>query len=229
MTKISDLTGKPVITLYEAKEYGIIDCALVDRRLRRVHYCTLTAEDDDRYIMPAKDIYVVSDAVIVINDTSIVPLQTVCLEPFIDCPLACDVYTAEGQFAGVLNDIEFNKSGTISRLKIGEQYYPPINVTKAGELVILKADAKPVIKKPTAIPDKGCGNVSVIGDCIEGDAVTNEWLIDNYYFLLGRHSLKNIYGNNRKLLIKQGVIIDKNVLALARKWHKLAELTLYSK
>ena len=255
MNLISEIISKKVLNLYSGKIEGVIVDAFFDDKYKKIKYFKMFDETDEEYEILSTKIYAISDSIVIRNSQAIIPIINQ-IEINSNNPLNLDVYSITGNYLGKLTDIELDEKLNTKLFKTTISSFSPNQIVNVKESIIVNRTDKQVSIsnfKPktnilnTPIPPTSNEKVTIMAPQIESivdeknQTQTNnsnfkidstpapQKVFGNTDFLLGRKSLKTIYSLNNDLLIKQDTIITKKHVELAKRFGKLAELTIYSK
>ena len=236
MKTLSNLIGKPIISIYSGKIEGYVKNLLFDKKLTKL--CLLQFFDDntqEEKLLHAKSIYKIGqDAIILKNDADII-LDTIDITNYVN-PTNLDVYTIDGKQLGKVVDIVLNEKTKIENMVLQDKSkLLAVNILNVGEnVIILKSEQKNVkitdFKNKTKIT-KFNHNIKVEiqnGMTIIRPQKPNKVIAKNFDFLLGRKTNKNIYSDNGELLVKKQTKITNFVIDVVCRNGKLKELTANS-
>ena len=72
----SDFVSRPVLSLYEGELIGSVDKLLFDKKLKKLLFLELIGENDNRFLLPTKNIYNVGKNAITIKNNTAITLKT---------------------------------------------------------------------------------------------------------------------------------------------------------
>lgn len=231
MKTLSNLIGKPIISIYNGKTEGYVKNILFDTKLNKI--CFLQFFDDktqEEKLLPAKNIFNVGQDAITIKNNSVILLDTINTSNYAS-PVNYEVYTIEGNKVGKIIDIELENTNNVKRLILQNKTHLLTNqILQIGEnIVFLKNSQNKVtvnnFKDKTKIT-KSKQNIKV--ELQNNTSLTNyqkpNKLLGNYDFLIGRKNSKNIYADNGALIVKKQTKITTLVIEMVCKYGKLKEL-----
>lgn len=254
MKKISDFLSKPVLNLYDCKVEGYIKNISLDKKLKKIKWVTIfdDNESQEEKVFLANDILHLGENALVIRNSDCLLIKEVVIEEQ-QCPINSVVYTADGKYVGKVSDILINDKNEIVNFQLAEQdkTFLPSDIVNAGEdLVILQTDSSKVKianYKPKKQPFHTVKNIQVniltenntetdnipLPDSADKKIIFNEnslpkTLTTNYGFLIGRKVEKNIYADNKEIIIKKQSKITNRTIENASVNGKLRELTMFS-
>lgn len=196
----SSLKNKQIIEKQTANDLGKI--AKIHINERQIDYF-LTNKD---IIVSTKNVAKINDIIILNNDDRNYP-------KFNFFPLNNQAISNEnGKNFGKLVDFQTNENFEITKILTDKKNMLSFKILSFSETNLIIE--KTIKQKPKQIKMPDFFNTYTI--------------ISNYSFLIGRIVQKNIVVG-QKIIIKQGVKIDKNILDIAMLYGKLVDLTLYSK
>ncbi len=235
MENISKLLGKPVISIYDGNLEGYVKNVLIDKKLEKL--CWLEIFDDESQeekIVCLKNIYTLqSDAVMIKNSEQVYVLNTIdtkCINP-----IGFRVYELDGTYFSSITDLEYDEKLNVTNILLQDNKTLNIcDVLNVGNGLVIKKNNntklynfKPKAKIETKV---------TINQVVKMQTQTKKQikvkpkklLTPNYDFLIGRKVGKNIYTENKQILIKKDIKIDNKIIRIASNNGKLKELTSYS-
>lgn len=254
MNKLSNILGRPVISLYNGQIEGTIINASFDKKMQKIKHLLILDEPiesttDDMLneikILATKDVYIIGqDAIIVRNNSCIFNYST--LEPDIQYmnPINSEVYTVLGKRIGKIFDINFDNNFNVISCVIDDNNEVSIEklATLGNGLVLMQDKNKEIeinrfrIKRPSV--EKTSEPIKILR---KDSPVIQNFNIDKHLsttlplkitgsadILLGRVITQNLYNQSKELIAKKGNIITQNVIKNARKNGKIKELYIFS-
>lgn len=260
MQNLKQLLNKPVLSLYEGELIGTINGIYLDKRLKKFYLLSIKTEEDLEYILYAKNIYHIGKNAITIKNNSYIILKSdsdLEVEELVN-PLTFKIYTMQGEYKGMIEDIVVNEKYETSSLVIenGKElmFDMPANCSKNTVILYDKGSRttasnfkqrtinitkffKQEKNKNVEIQPIERANVvevdksMLVGEEIERKEVATplKSIVNNTDFLINRKTTSNIYGLNDEVIIKSNTVITQKVIALAYKFGKLQELMLKCK
>lgn len=112
MIKLSDFIAKPVLSIYEGVNEGVIKTAFFDKKYNKLKYFVMFDDMDNEMeekVLSIDKIYSAGqDAIMVRNDSSINLLSEVKDKFGKENPINFSVYNLNGSFIGKISDIKMN-------------------------------------------------------------------------------------------------------------------------
>ncbi len=235
MTKISDLLGKPLLSLADAKVVGYVSNVRFDQKLTRARIAEITCDDDDfpeRSYVRFSDLRCDGDAA-VIKSLSVFVTDNGAT---VACPINLPCYNQSGKDLGHIRDVVLEKS-TVVQIVCDKANFVPKELLSLSERLCICNDtgapiklARPKVPKPTpkasAVPVDLHASVqtptppqSVTVTRTPGDPVKD------YSFLLGKPVRTPVLASGR-VLIAAGTVVSEKTIELARRAGKLVQLAL---
>lgn len=254
--KIGDVTDKRVISVAEAAFRGKICGVFVKKQSHTVKFLATREEFLDnavlRHIPFTKILHIGDDALTVINGLCIKGDDCADVSDCIFIKIGLPVYNDDGNFLGTLNEVDIeDASGRVAAYIVGGNGFAPDEVASASAdmLIIGKRRLPPRspkrIKKPKAdyavkalsvelpptveVAAVGISDAFAGGGELTADYHVPARLISDYSFLLGRLIIADIFSYGGEPIVKRGETVTTDTVERARRYGKLAELTLNSK
>lgn len=220
MCKLSEITGKNVILLWEARSLGRLSRAFCDESGKRV----LRYETDEGYAFSPLDVFSAQEDAIVLDKQSPCPEG----EP---CPLGLTVYSVTGKLLGAIDDLEL-KGEKITALKIGEETLDPSKLaSRSDKLAILNDVKMRLVKREKA--QEQTSPVPTLSGVSLPQKVRREEVArgrnGSYDFLLGKRLARSVTAASGEIIAPEGGEITREVIDLAEREGRLVQLALHSK
>lgn len=199
---VSQLIGLPVLSSAGTRR-GYVLRAYGTKRATKLTCLLCVDEDEEEFILPARAIRAVCDAVIASGSA----LPEAVGSPF---PIGKTLYSARGESLGIICDVDLDRQVLLAYNE-KEPLTVPLPSLSIGESVVLRAQQPPrnsPCKRENAAPPPS-------------PQPTNSLYPGN---LLGRTAKKSLFGCDG-LIVQSGENITPSVLAAARKSGKLLELS----
>jgi len=242
MYKISEIISIPIISLYEGEYQGIIYNIMFDRNMRKCKYaCVLNEDDNIQKIIDIGEIYHIGKDCIYIKNQNSLDLE--CnndriISNYISI-LNLQVFNLKGEKLGISVDVEIDQKYNITSLILNNGNTIESNkIINFGKSIILVDDNiininkfKPKLKtKPSKAKDN---KVIILSNKSEQTKTTpiqqsNNKIITDYRFLIGRIIQKDIKAINGELIAKKDSIVTKEIVSRASMYGKLVEISRYS-
>lgn len=228
-----------VLSLYEGELLGKVDKLLFDEKLKKLIELELIGEDGAKLKLKTKDIYNVGKNAITIKNNNAISIKTESNREFYE-PLGCKVFSINGEFLGVAEDVVLNNKFVVEKLVLNNNELLDINkLASCGKNAVVFFTNEEKINVKNFTPNKNFkmpklqNKQEVLILPVEKDEqeINNNTQVQfqNANFLLGRTCVKDIVNFNNEILIKAQTVVNKKNLKEVNKFGKLRELMLYSK
>lgn len=237
MNRISNIISSAVISLYEAKEVGIVYNITLDEKTKKCKYmCILNDDSDITSVIHFKDIYNIGKDCVYIKNQKILELSNNLDKEIEYCksPLNLKIYDISGNYLGVCQDIELdNNFRALNIITNNNISIPATQIINIGSVIItgdkkisiskLKPDSDIIISSiaPTE-------KVAILTTTPTTKPATSSKIITDSNFLLGRKITKDILSNNGEIIAKSGSKIDKEIIYKTGLYGKIIELSRHS-
>lgn len=215
MYKISDLLGKPLLSLCEAKFLGTIANIYFDAKTLKGTFIKLYSEDDDAAFLPlSKLCNINNDAAVVKTTDGIVD----CVEG-LENPINSPAFNQDGKSLGIISDVIVD-GGKIISFVIGDGEIGANTLVSAGKVLIFNDTGKPIKLRPP-----------VKRDTVQKKEVefpTKSAYAPSYDFLLGKKLQRTIVAMDGKVIAREGENVTGDIIRDAKKEGKLVILALNS-
>ena len=242
MKKISELLGKPVISIYNGNIEGYINNVFCNNRLTKIEYLQFFSdENQEEKLSPIKNVYCVGEDAITIKKSEDVFVENTIMNIGIN-PINFDLYTINGKKLSKISDIEFNDKFAIKGIICQDgQTLSNKQILKLGTNAAIKSEPKNTIKisnfksKAKILNSDSHQSIKVeiqnelpLIPKSKVSPLPKKVVTGGYEFLIGRKVDKNIYTDNKELIIKKQSKITGAIIDAASKNGKLKELTTSS-
>lgn len=238
MTKISDLLGKPLISLADAMNVGYISNVFFDKKLTRAKAAEITSDEDERpeyTYLRFSSLRCDGDAA-VIKALSPSALAGGQAESF-PCPINCKGFNQSGKDLGYIRDVILERT-RVTGIVCDKATFTPRELLSVSSNMCIFNDtgapikiAKPRPSKPktppapkrTVLPE----NAVFIPPAPQSVTVTRTpgEPVKDYSFLLGK-PVRTPVTSGGKIIIPAGAIVSEKIIELARKEGKLVQLAI---
>ena len=234
MKTLSNLIGKPIISIYNGKIEGYVKNLLFDKKLTKL--CFLQFFDDntqEEKLLNVKSIYSIGQDAIILKNSFEIILDTIDESNYIN-PNNFQIYSVAGNKIGKVADITLNDKNKIENIILQDKTKLPLkNILNVGDRVIILKEGQSKLKisnfkSRTNIIKYSKSNIKVEiqnGVTVIKPQKPNKIITNNYEFLIGRRTNKNIYADNGELLVKKQTKINTNIIDIVCRNGKLKELT----
>lgn len=237
MENVSQLLGKPVISIYNGNLEGFVKNVLIDKKLKKLLWLEIfDDESQEEKLVSLKNIcYLNNDAIMLKNNENIFLMNT--LETNCINPIGYKVYELNGKFDDKIIDFVYDKSLNIETVILQNNKQLKIDeILNVGFGIVIKKDNSNVKLYNFKPKTKIITNDDIKEQKVEAleRKITmvkqhpNKILTAGYEFLIGRKVGQNIYSENKQLLVKKNTKISNQVIDIASQNGKLKELTTYS-
>ncbi len=199
-----NLYSKPVLLLYEGKIRGKVSGALVNKRSKKIDFLTIGLGKYSEFLAIKRVAHFGEDSIVVMNDLHFKQTSDINLSRFFEAPLMKKVYSTDGNFLGIINDVIFDDTKKMIALQTDVCTISTADILRyADELVLTKGEFLPKISKrpPKVINRANSKNIAVQ---ILTDKLKNENSIENRLDILREYpitktaSLSDIVSNEAK-------------------------------
>lgn len=238
LEKISNILGKPIISIYDGMMEGYIKNILVDKKMKKVvYFCIFNDESQEEKLVNSNDIYSIShDSLMIKNNENISLAETIMIEHI--NPIGFKVFDLNGNFDGKIVDILFDDKFEIEKIFMQEEkILDKKNILNVGNNLIIKNSKKNVKLSSFKPKTKIIGNIETKDVKVEIQkenksknirTYPKKILTAGYEFLIGRKVGQNIYTDNKQLIAKKQSKITSQIIDVASQNGKLKELTTSS-
>ena len=245
MVKASELAGKQLISLTDAKAVGYILRVGFDSKLLRAKAAEIANDDNDDYpecaFVPLRYLRYDGDAAVIKSTAS---LSLTPPSEFVPFPIGTVCYNHSGVELGVLRDIELD-NGTVVRLICDKGTFTPKELLSRGDdMLIFNDSGKPLrlSRKRVPRPNKKQADRSArilpmpepensvqTPPAPQSVTVTRTpgEPVKDYSFLMGK-PVRTAVVSGGKIIIPAGVLVSEQTIELARKHNKLVQLALHA-
>lgn len=243
MFKISNIISMPVISIYEGEFQGIIYNIMFDFKNKKCKYlCILNEEEGIQKVLKLSDIYLVGDECIFIKNNSVLELECIYNMDMINStPLNSKCYNMNGKMIGTSIDILLDKKFNLQSIILnnGESINSNQIVNMSNSIILSNQSpiniSKFKPKQKTYIDNIAENKVVLLSPTKKTNIIqektnnTQNKIITDFGFLIGRKLNKDITAINGEIIAKNGNTITKEIVHKASFYGKLAEITRYSK
>lgn len=254
MKKISDILGKPVLSLYEGETEGIINNVIFDKNVKKLKWIILfeDGEFQEEKIVNVNQIFSFGENAVIIKNKGCLNLKEEIITEE-NNPINNLVYTTTGCYLGKIKDVLLKNNKEVEFLELDSGIKlstPQIASSSKNTLIIQEAEKRIRIAnyKKRGMPKNNSAstvqevrimpNVEIQGEnkmeqkemkySFGKNSFPLKFSSSNYEFLLGRKAGKNIYTDNQELIIKKDNKITLKTISIAKMYGKLRELTVFS-
>jgi sporulation protein YlmC with PRC-barrel domain len=255
MRRVSELLSKPLISLLEGSNEGIITNIAFDKKLKKPKWLIFYDTTENERAVQISDIFKVGQNAIVIKSRDSVVDLAAADGLVLNNPINCTVYTSDGKQMGCVKDVVLkDDKDEVLFLELENFSIPADQVfSSSGNAVVIleknealkisrsggggkkAAAASGAAKINTKITTKinaeaveAIAAKAASGQSASGNDRIQKKLIGDYRFLLGRKTNRDIFDKKNIRIIKKNSSITADVVDAARLHGKLIELTVNS-
>lgn len=226
MTKVSEMLGKPIISLAEATVMGTVSNMFFDERLSVGKFLAVFREDDDQTL------YVPLDKIECDGEDALVVRTSSCAVSEISAtpsPINSFAFSVDGKALGSVRDLTLDGKRTISILVDGVDYPIGKLITLSTHMIILNTTDKP-FKMPkknvkTELEQPVIAKPSMSMPRVKANGTPD---VSAYGFLIGKRLQVPLYAADGQKIAQENTIIDETIIASAKANGKLVQLALHS-
>jgi sporulation protein YlmC with PRC-barrel domain len=239
MYRISNIISLPVINIFDSKYEGIVDNTLFDIKSKKLKYISIYTEDYElTHVVKIHNIFHIGQDCILINNAKDMELkENICgfLDEYIN-PINLNIYDLDGSQVGKCSDIIIDQKFNIKSIAVSKNTEIPANKIKnIGNSIILTSNSsfninkfKPNINSIKIDKTSESSIVATPNQVVKTQNTTQQKIITDYTFLIGRTLSQTIQSFNGEIIAKEGSPITKDIIRKASLVGKLLELTRYS-
>lgn len=243
MFKLSNIVGKPIISLYNGQIEGIITNAIFDKKLQKVKYFLIINETNDETLelnstLLTKDIYHIGQDAIVIKNNSYIMYSNLSDETKLSInPINCDIFTTLGEKIGVVKDVIFDEHFNVINLELADNNTISIkNIANySNELIIMQDETKSINISKFGYKKPKIQNTNEVVKILRKDnqlsthpTTLPQKITIRTDLMIGRTINENIYSQSKEIIAKKGTIISQKIIDNAKKYGKIKELYMFS-
>ena len=237
MKRLSNIISSVVISIYEAREIGIVYNISLDEKTKKCKYmCILNEENDITNVIHFRDIYSIGNDCVYIKNKEISELESNLDKDIEYCKslLNLKVYDILGNYLGLCQDIEIDDNyQAINIITSNDKTIPVKQIINIGAVIITGSKKIPISKfKPQnnikIHSNINTDKVAILSTVSNITPTSNSRVVTDSNFLLGRKITKDITANNGEILAKSGSIINKEIIYKTGLYGKIIELSRYS-
>lgn len=241
--QLIDILSKPVISLYNGTNEGVVLSACFSEDLKKLNYFIVvssTDNEDDELVLSSKEVYKFGNDAIMIKNNSCLELRTNFDGVCFNNPINSMAYDMDGNLLGKVTSVSLDEQLSIDEFIVGDKFYKRSQLVSFSfdTLVFKNMDVKVSLSKfrpnttfisgkvDTPVKIMQIGTIKQETDGYDRNQISRLTL--NANLLLGRKTTKNILARNGELIAKSGLTISSKIITMARTHQKLRELAIYS-
>ena len=225
--RLSDIIGKQVFDIYDAKILGTVHEANFDEKYKRILGFYFFDQDENEYYIKKQNIYSVSDY-LTIKNANFISNNFVISNPL--SPLGKNVVSVSGKDFGSLVDIELDEKLQILKLLTQTKEILPSQVLNILSTIVVSNDDvklknfRPRTKKQNKILENLTVTTMKMDDQVPKQKLMPTKITVNSDILVGKKLSKDIFGKNNELILKQNQTITPKLVLIAKQHDRLNEL-----
>ena len=246
MVKASELAGKQLISLSDAKAVGCILRLGFDSKLTRAKAAEIVNDEDDDFpehaFVPLRYLKCEGDAAVI---KSVSSLSLSAPADFVPFPIGAECFNQSGDKLGSLRDIELEKSAVVRLICEKQAFTPKELISRSDGMLIFNDTGAPLrvarkrVPRPTQAKEKRTAkilpasetNVQSVMTPTSPQSVTVTRTpgepVKDYSFLLGK-PVRTAVVSGGKVIIPAGTLVSEKTIEIARKHGKLVQLALHA-
>ena len=236
MIKVSDLLGKPLISLADAKNAGYVCSVWFDAKLQRAKTAEIVSDDDDlpeRSYTELRLMQCEGDAAVIKSFVAIRPMNAA--GAVVPCPINRESFNQSGNALGKVRDVLLDGC-VVTQIVCDKGTFTPKELLSLGSDLCIFNDtgapiklAKPRVPAPQSAAKRTAElHASVQTPTAPQSVTVTRTPVDpvkDYSFLMGK-PVRTPVTSGGKILIAAGTVVNEKVIELARKENKLVQLAL---
>lgn len=239
--QLIDILSKPVISLYNGTNEGMVLSACFSEDLKKLNYLIIVSSEDnedDELVLSAKEVFKYGNDAIMIKNNTCLEFKTNFEDICLNNPINSTAYDVDGNLLGKVTSVTIDTQLLVEEFIVGDKTYKRNQlisfsfdtlVFKGKDTKVSLAKFKPSlafvssVDVPVKIMQIGATKPTMLSD---KNQISR--LALNANLLLGRKITKNISTSNGELIAKVGSVISTKIITIARTHQKLRELAIYS-
>ena len=227
---ISQLIGKPVISIYDGETVGTVIRVNINKRYKKLENLVIFNDDlDEDYAVNVNNIYSLNDVILIKNKDEINLSKAIETNLQTKVPFNCKVVMLDGSNRGKLVDIAIDENYNIVELYTEDDKYSVDNILNIGKDILLLSTTKTFLYKFKP-------NVTIIKNTKTEQEVTilkkapyqimdqNQFMQEDQQpkkistsadFLIGRKLQSTILDDKGNIIVKKNAIINKEIIEKA--------------
>ena len=226
--KLSEIIGKRVFVIYDAKFLGTVHDVAFDEKYKKVLGFYFFDQDENEYYLKTQNIFGIKDYITIKNSSKIT--SNFLLDKPLS-PLGKQVVDINGQDYDILNDVEIDQNFMVQTFITKNQKFSSSKIMHISHSIIVAENAKMQNFKPKKPKqnEEMLNNLTVSimkMEDVKSSPITlmPPKITVNSDILLGKRLAKDILGKNNELILKQNQIITPKQVIIAKQHEKLNEL-----
>lgn len=233
---VSEITSKPILSLYEGELLGNINKIYFDKTHKKITSFEIINDQEISYQLSPKHIYTLGKNAITIKNK-----QNLILSLNQDSsnsqllPINVKVYSLQGEYLGIVEDYSFDEKFILDNIVLDNQQLLPITdiascsrnslVTYANNDMVNIKSFRYRIRNKTNTENK----VKVMPKILATFNKITSPIGRKTDFIVGRICTKDIFDSNNNIIVKQNSTITEQTVAIASSKNKLQDLMKFSR
>lgn len=225
--KISEIIGKQVFVIYDAKFLGTVHDVAFDDQYKKVLGFYFFDQDENEYYLKTQNIFGLEDYVTIKNSTKIA--NDFLLDKHLS-PLGKQVVGISGQDYDLLSDIEIDKNYMVKNFITSKYSFNADEIMHISNCILVGQNFKMQNFRPHKTKQKTEQLTNLTVSIMKMEEPKSQIMLMppkitvNSDILLGKHLSKDIFGKNSELILKQNQTITPKQVMIAKQHDKLNEL-----
>ena len=246
MVKASELAGKQLISLLDARAVGYILRLGFSDRLKTVKAAEIASDDDDfpeRAFVPLRYLKYDGD-VAVIKSAAMLSLSPPV--EFVPFPIGAQCFNFRGENLGTLRDIELEGSTVVKLICEKGEFTQKELLSRSDGILVFNDSGKPIRITRKRVPKVGEKQARRTAQILPAHSPAPESVVQtptspqsvtvtrtpgepvkDYSFLLGK-PVRQPVTSGGKVIIPAGALVSEETIETARKHGKLVQLALHA-
>lgn len=225
--KLSQLVGKKVFSLYDAKFIGTIFSVTFSTSYEKIKGIYFFDEEDNEFYIDAKNIYNIGEIVVIKNSSKFTSLFPTNLPISI---IGKNAITTDGEIMTIVDCMFDEKYNISSFITEKEKTMNPKTIKLVSSCVVCSEISikkfKPKTSNKVTIPlEKLKVNILKMDD---DNILKESWKPQKITIssdsLVGKRLIKDVIGKNNELILKKEQVLTTKAIELAKQHEKLNEL-----
>ncbi len=242
MYKVSELLGKPLISVSDAEITGTVSNIFFDDKLRQGLFVSVTDEDFNTRLIPLKSIVNSSHDAAVVRE-----LKEYEPGEYLKGPINLFAFNQDGKELGVVRDVIMEGTETVELITDTGSYPTRSLLSRSDTLVIINDSGKPIALKKKKLKAEAEPQESVDYEptppelqrrsspvsvpsrpqsAFSGRATGREGY--DYKFLLHKRLQRSITDEDGVIVARENALVTEDIIERARRAGRLVQLALHS-
>ncbi len=209
---LSEILGKRVISLMDAKELGVVSGAYVHKSTYEIKYVCI----NENLCISIKDLYAIDEVITTAKD-----LCSLVEENYFKILSTHEVITVSGKRLGIIKDLNLDAKKTKRELVCDKGNVKLRSIVSVSNNIIVVNPTYRVLNKEIKEP---VSKVLEIKGKVETIPTEQNLSAPKYDFLIGKKVTSEVSDISRSFVLMAGTLITERVIQNAKKAGKLSEL-----